>query len=564
MKKFLAVLMLIASVVLGQEAQIKEQLSLDSELKTIAKHLDNIVEESKKAGRTDAEREAIECATLKELSYIKFFTSYNLPRNILEDSNIALSLILNHTASINSDAYIEKPKKLTDTIQYIDIRDFGWTLEQFEAVMSIDPYVVDPLVDHRLYNYVRLRYGNNLLRTDWFVVNASDITKQVDRGEDKILIYNILLYGLGNEPKTADEFRNFWHVDIKTIRAQKVEQGTIVDEGDSGVSRHTRQLRRGNSLFGYYWETRDVKDYEQKKAARSAKLRDKFVEKDFIEDIFANNFDAQEYIASHKNGTQVYLLSNGEGKVVNFADNTIVVDRSDTNDVRVRTAKSCITCHAVGINPATNALTSLLKRGGKIYFQNDELRRAIKSFYERNLNTLIEDDNRVFQRHIKECYHTEPDSIEAARAFTNVYDWYVNKLSPEQAAIECGVSLPEYKEYIRPLTTGRLAQLYKNTNIPRKVWDSVGPGGGYTQSMLLIKKVDLAKIAEEAAQIKIPSILITRYHNVPVQNDKGKIVVYIKEVGTAIPYEKIEGPWYKVKYQGHDGWIYSEHIENQK
>ncbi len=102
----------------------------------------------------------------------------------------------------------------------------------------------------------------------------------------------------------------------------------VVDAGDSGVSQHTRQLRRGRTSYGYYWETRDVKSHDIDP--------DKFTQRDYVEEIFAKQADAAEYITSHKNGAQVYFLTAGNNDKFNrveFGDPTIVVNRQDLRDV---------------------------------------------------------------------------------------------------------------------------------------------------------------------------------------------------------------------------------------
>src|SRR5690606_36998888 len=141
-------------------------------------------------------------------------------------------------------------------------------------------------------------------------------------------------------PDTLEEYQKLWQVDINKIReVLKIERRGVVDYGNSGVSRHNRLLLGSRTELGYYWESQDSK-----------------VE-DYVENIFSEEKDAGEIINSHRNGLQVYLLVNANNERVDFADNALVIDKSDPQDVRVRTAKSCVICHAGGINPVNDEIS---------------------------------------------------------------------------------------------------------------------------------------------------------------------------------------------------------------
>jgi hypothetical protein len=495
----------------AQDDPPKVLQSVDSEAKQVALFLTSQVEiEIIKAKAEDREPD------FSQYKYFKFFTSYTVSNEKIQKLiPSVLSFVLNSCASYKSIRHIKKPTQINDTLFAIDIRDYGWSLDDWERIAGIDPYFAEPIVDHRLYNYNRLLSGNSLFRADWFIVHATDATKQTDRKIDDI-IYYLLLYGKGNEPKDADDFRRIWEVDLKTIRIKQVERGSVIDQGKSGVSRHARQVRRGRTIFGCYHETRDVKSYEEKLLRAESEYKNNFILKDFIEDIFANHFDAQEFITSDRNRLQVYQLGNNVGKRLEEADAGIVWDRVDANDPRVRTAKGCMVCHAVGINPVSNAVADIFRRGGKLNFKTKELNDAVEAFYLSDLDSDIEDDNRLYARAVKECNGLTPE--ENAAAYEAIYNWYMGPVTPTQAAFECGMTYRDYKLAIKPLTIGRLDQLYYGIDIPRESWDSLN-SGGYITSMLLIKKLDLAKIAKEV--IRQPAAKIVK-RIVEVESSKGQ------------------------------------------
>ena len=523
--------LLTAAVTLGQsEAQVLP--SPDFELSEALKH---------KYSRFNAE----------DLDFIYYFTTYAIPEKVKirdvevelrKQAEAALSFVINSCASFKSDGYIKKPRRVpgSKTLWYIDIRDYGWSKEDIDAVFKIQPYFLAPLVDAK-ENAV-------IFRADWFIVNAMDATKQEDRGL-KDIAYNLLLYGNGKEPRNSADFQKTWMVDIKTIRELKLETGSIVDAGDSGVSQHTRQLRRGQTVTGYYWETRDVKSHDI----------------DFIEEIFANRYDASEYIVSHKNGLQVYMLSAGTNdnfKVVNFADPTIVVDRQDRHDPRVRTAKGCVVCHSMGIIPYTNAVRDLFRFGGDLIVKDKDMARAIKAFYLKNDGSEVEDDNRIFKRAVEQCNGLDPQ--ENAKAYQNVYEWYCwQNVTQEQAALEWGMSKEEFLDAIKATTTGRLTQLYYGKAMPRDIWDSIN-AGGYIQSGLLIKRVDekaMQSIKKKPAPSPLPESVVVNVERTAIYDDHNRVVVYLGNGITANVLRSYDDEWYYVRSGRWEGYLRKSHTK---
>jgi hypothetical protein len=481
-----------------------------------------------------------------DASNLRFFTNYAVPQQLRGDCDAALSFVLNSTSSPDANDIIVVPKKLTATVSYIDIRDYGWDNKRVDAVFTIQPYFLAPLVTQP---------GSLLFRADWFIANATDVTLQDDRGL-KIFPYYTLQYGLNNDPKNAADFQNNWSVDIKTIRGKQVERGLIVDAGESGVSRHTRQLRRGRTTYGYYWETRDVKTHVLDPL--------KLDVRDYIEDIFANFADAGEYITSNKRRLQTYLLTAGNAqkfKEVKFGDPTIVWDKSEREDIRVRTAKGCMVCHAVGINPGSNALQELFQKlGGDILTQDKNLYRLIQAFYLQDTDGDIKDDNSLYERAVKACNGLTP--LKNAQAYLNVYSWYVSKVTLEQAAVETGLCTEDYKKKIKPTTGGRLVYLYNGKPIPREVWDDLN-GGGYVQSMLFIKGISAIPVqAEKVEPQKIvpkgppPYSATVAVATVPVYSYEKAVLEVLRSGDTVTVTIDSDSKWYRVRTaKGVEGYV---------
>jgi hypothetical protein len=506
----------------------------------------------------------LEKVPAEDAPFFRFFTTYSIPEKVLfhgeqtemrHRAELALPFVLNSCQGFKGEGLIQRPKRVagSNTLWYIDIRDFGWKFDDIDAVFGIQPYFLAPLVNP----------NNNsiIFRVDWFLVNAMDVTKQDDRGL-KDLVYYILQYGKGNEPKDADDFRKTWQVDIKTIREQKVETGTVVDAGDSGVSQHTRQLRRGRTIFGYYRETRDVKSHDFDP--------DKIQTRDYVEDIFANQSDAGEYIATAKTGLQTYMLSagnNGKFKRVEFGDPTIVVDRQDRYDPRVRTGKSCVICHANGVIPYTNAIREFFRTGGDIRTYSKDLAREIRAFYLRSEDDEVEADNLIFTAAVKRCNGLDP--AENMACFHDVYEWYwTKKVTLEQAALELGLCVEDFKKAIKPATTGRLTNLYHDKPMPREVWDSINVGG-YIQAMLLVKNLQAKSIKVPEGtkktddvrprEVKVGDTVQVTVKESPLLDSQDRVTVYCLKDVTARVLEIFDDTWYFVECQGHKGYLRKSH-----
>jgi hypothetical protein len=468
-----------------------------------------------------------------DANYLRFFTTFAVPADLRGDCEAALSFVLNSTSGVDADDIVVRPLRVpgSATLLYVNIKDFGWDVKRVDAVAVQQPYFLAPLVTLP---------GSILFRADWFVVAATDVTYQDDRGV-KEFPYYLLQYGAGNDPKNAADFQKAWLVDINLVRAKKVERGLIIDAGDSGVSRHTRQLRRARTILGYYWETRDVKSHDIDPLKK--------VSRDYIEDIFANLADAGEYIASNKRRLQTYLLTAGNNdkfKRVEFGDPTIVLDKSDAEDRRVRTAKGCIVCHAAGINPGTNALAAIFQKGGDILAKDHNLLREIQAFYFQNIDKDIKDDNSLFEEAVLKCNGLTP--LQNAQAYLNVYGWYMGKVTLEQAALECGLAVPAFRLKIAATTQGRLTQLFQGKAVPRDSWDSLN-GGGYVQAMALIR--GLKDAPQRPAPIQAPKTPfdIVTVADTPVYDSQSRAVTQVAP-GTTLTVLQVYDDWFRIETTG--------------
>ena len=495
--------------------------------------------------------------------FIKFFSTYSIPVDkkikIVNEDISYRNMVAKYTLpfwihSLSYASNIKHPQKISDTLYAIDIRDYNWTNEAWEKVSNLDPYFRKPMVNSEKYDYLRLNAGNAILRADWFIVHTSDVTKQVDRDIKNPLYYELLYAKIGI-PKNIDEFRKAWGVDINKIRnLGSVLTGVMVDKGHSGVSRNNRQMFRSRTELGYYWETEDVKSIEGKK--------------DYLENLRpdirpAEEKDAGEAITNNFLGLQTYMLVDGQGKRVEFADPTLVIDHSDAQDRRVRTSKSCVVCHSGGINIPVNSLQQKLNQGIEIRFGDRENANKYESFYlNPDFFLFVSDDRELYKRAIKRCNGLEPE--QNVLAFQTLHDWYNSDIDINQAALEVGVTVEELKQKVSVTASGRLSDLVTNGKIPREVWDNL-KNSIYAQCMTLVYNIpevtDINNIKNEDLA-PTPKLTIVRNANLMIGD---KIVGSVKVDEVYNEYSEARNSsgtlFYKLKNSTGEGYVNAKYIK---
>lgn len=479
--------------------------------------------------------------------YIKYFSMYNV-----EDANIVFKhpteeaeirfpqkdlykRVLDfwiHSVSYGNTVRPCEPVPHSNSLFWVDIRNYAWTIQAWENVISHEPYFKEPWIDSQLAYQMRLLGGNSLCRADWFIVNISDTTKQVDLDPKETPLYYELLYSTVGIPTTVDDFMGRWGVDKEKILSLQILSGSLIDEGESGISRHNRQLSRARTELGYYYETSDVKTSTG--------------ERDYLEvlepGVFGRRFrDAGEQITTNKVGLQVYFLSDSKGNRVEFADATLVWDRTDTRDVRVKTARSCVICHAEGLNLPKDGFKDILESGVvELHTYDYALQNALEAFYAGGIEQDIEDDRILYQRAVERVCGIDGPML--VRLFRHVLNKYESDINLEIAATECGISIEQFTKLVAEHTTsGRISSLFVGLGIPRQSWED--KNGGFTQAMLLIKGVQLATA---------PHVLEI-VEDCTVYNGKQKLGVL--HIGDRVELLSEKSGWYRILYNGKPGYI---------
>lgn len=475
--------------------------------------------------------------------YIKYFSSYALTEESRQANDLVLPFVLNSVHYFEADGDICRPKEVpgSQTLVWIDIRDFGWTPEQFLKVTQSDPYFQQPWIANNT---------NLVVRTDWFNCQATDLMLQKDVGNPNLLYY-VLTYG-DKVPKNAKEFQDAWGIDLAQAEKLSTPVGAIVDQGNSGVSRHNRLLRRIRTPLGYYYDTFDVGNHE---GARDYVERPPILEPTIVH-------DASELITNNRRNLQTYLLVNAEGNRIDDADPKFVIDNSDDKDKRVRTAKSCIFCHANGLNPASkDAIEELRTANIKIKIQKKEDYLKFQRFHQTGrFNELVEEDNAsIFAKAVKRCNGLKPDQNLAA--FRVVYNDYIAPLTMEMCARECGVTKEEFVAKCRQSVSSRLNLAVSSPDgvIPRGSWEKK-EAGLFAVSMLLINKLDPPKVVVSKPQIR--RIKVVKEKCAVVDGD-GKAVGELAQ-GAELTYTEVKPQYYVIQYNGTVAYVQKDFCEELK
>lgn len=502
--------------------------------------------------------------------YIQLFSTYSIPADEVvkaEDGEIKLvdAAVLSFRFwihSLSSAFNFVQPKQVSPTLWAIDIRDYGWTPEAMEKVAQLDPYFREPWVTNNTASKLRLLARNSILRMDWFIVHSSNPTRQLDRGID-VFPYYELLYARHGIPKTTDEMRKVWGFDNAQATEFRVLRGNVIDE--SIVALHNRQINRARTSTGYWWETNDVKDTVGGK--------------DYVENldptIRVKDKDAGEVIATNYIGLQVYGLFDAANNRIEFADNAIAVDGTDQRDKRVRTARSCVLCHPKGINHASNDIVKILD--ASILRVHDKVERNILDgfFVNNNLTELINDDQLLYARAVKQANGLTPEVNTTY--FGHLLEWYDKNINQEQAALEWGVSVDTLKEKLAPSTSARLLGLIKDIPVTRASWEEV-KGGIFGNGMLVINGLQPVQappqeiIKEEPEQPEEPAPVVEE-PEIPKPKAtvlqtgarimNGEEEVGIIPAGTVIDILDERPNWISVKYNDMKGWIASNSVRKE-
>lgn len=259
-----------------------------------------------------------------------------------------------------------------------------------------------------------------MFRADWFIVNAT-----VEPA------YHLFL-GFGDNIK---DFENLVFANEDLAKKAKSQMKGVVVK--SSVARNNRTLTRSPTFTGgYYWISHDT-----------LKSID---DRNYVQNILDEKFDATEVIATLPNGLQAYFVGDDKGKRLDKADNEIATDHMLADKI-VRNGRSCIYCHAPGINPIQDEVrtlnTKLQNRSSvelRILKEKDKYR--IEDLFSGNLDRQIVRDQQLYADAVGEATGMPP--VQMARVYFDQWEGYTELLlNKDTIARECGMTVADVDRY---------------------------------------------------------------------------------------------------------------------
>jgi len=266
------------------------------------------------------------------------------------------------------------------------------------------------------------RSASPIVRADWFIANASVPPAYYD------------FLRLGN---TLKDFENLVFANEELAKkARSVDKGTVIT---SMVARNNRMLVRSPTFTnGYYWRSYD--------SLTSVNDRQ------YVQNILSEDFDATEDIGTLPNGLQAYFLANANEERIDFAEPDVAIDNTAVDRV-VRTGRSCIICHADGIRPIDDEIRSLTRRlqdenQVKLLVAQERDFYEIQDLFGGDLDEQIVKDQNLYRAAVARSNGL--DARVNARLFSEIYNNYAEKLlTKEDVCREVGVPMNEIDHYVK-------------------------------------------------------------------------------------------------------------------
>ncbi|MDH4410378.1 MAG: hypothetical protein QE273_12250 [Verrucomicrobiales bacterium] len=317
----------------------------------------------------------------------------------LDPHRAAVGKLIN---SLSTNAKITVPEAIDEegTIYRIDLRDYNWSEEQWEQVVSYYPYGIIG-IDRQKENLIARHTGSPMayLRADWFTFAASQ-PPLYDQIMDELL---------GIDP-TQEDVHTQLDEALGVDRFENLREGRAMRAGFqySGVSGANRLIERHElgSHQGAYWVSYDFTPLSAERTHDLTLAPLGPVEAGLTDDhehMF--NHDGGEMIYHLPNGLQGYMLTTNKGVRLDRAPIEIVQD-DNRQDKVILNGISCMACHDKGVKPPIK-VTDLSKR--TLATMEDEVRPLVEAagildFKESNLLKKLYPEPAVLQAAIKEDF----------------------------------------------------------------------------------------------------------------------------------------------------------------
>ena len=286
-----------------------------------------------------------------------------------------------------------------------------------------------------------------VFRADWFIANVSLPPAY----------YDFLKLG-----KTDKDFEKLIFADEKlAAKARSQDKGVVIT---SMVARNNRTLNRSPTFTGgYYWVSHD-----------SLKSVD---DRNYVQFLLDENFDATEDIGTLPNGLQAYFLTDGKGNRLDVANPDIAIDNVAV-DRLVRSGRSCMVCHADGIRPIADEVRALTRRLQnreqiQLLVSRKEDAYRIEDLFSSDLDYQIIKDQNLYREAVSRATGMQSETV--SKALNLIYNWYAEDLvTVDILSREVGIEFSDLQSYIRASKDNLILGLIKNPTRPirRDQWET--------------------------------------------------------------------------------------------
>jgi len=324
------------------------------------------------------------------------------------------------------------------------LRDYKWPAEAWEVLAKEEPYFfiewLDPSTAKLLSDESKSSLA--LLRMDYFIAKTS---------------YEPHYSQFLSLPDTVNELQKKFAVQVEDVERLSLNAGGAVLS--SIVALHNRQLERYPTITGYFWQSYDVINNKGKRSV--------------IDNVEGVERDGGEFIWSLPNGLQGYYLANAKGEQLSIVPAGIAQDsKTPFQDKQVYVARSCVLCHATGINTFSDVISKLI-RGRQIQLKsyNHDRALSLEEFYLSDLGEKIVQDQEIYQRAVRRCNGSDVDD-NAARYTNVVFAYEQQKVNLETAAREVGISADKFRLVAEQVTNGTVKVLEAGEVVARDAWEN--------------------------------------------------------------------------------------------
>ncbi len=302
------------------------------------------------------------------------------------------------------------------TILRFNLVDLGWTTADWDSLLAVYPYNVQPNTQVNAALVSSARTPLAYLRADWLVFTASQPP-----------LYDVLL----RLPTTFQELARDQGVNVEADIRNFVAQRAGFQK--SGVSQNNRLIERHPSRSGYFWTSYDF-----------AGNRDR-------QNLFAfplgpggTGFyhDGGETVFSLPNGFQGYYLNKASGERLDKGPTTIVRDAS-RKDFAVTNGISCMGCHDQGMRKAKDEIRDSVL--GARSFPRD-VRDAVEGLYppRDKMDAVIEADGKRFADAMARAGLDPTLKLNGVEMINALFKRYEDDLDLTLAAAELGIQVGQF------------------------------------------------------------------------------------------------------------------------